>query len=268
MNIETIRGHFCAPEFKDSLPIIGFDVTGSTNDEAKRYAKNTVGVSRALIVADGQTAGRGRLGRSFISKKDAGVYMSLLLTHPSLTPADAPLVTAYAATVVRRAIFELTGLPTEIKWVNDITFGGRKLAGILTEGALSPEGGYEYCVVGIGINTHGKLLPPEICDIATTLEILGANVEREALIARITELFFGNLDTVGTPPVTVEYRRCSSVIGKRVTVIKKNESYPATVLGIGDRCELEIMRDGGERETLITGEVSVLLETTRNDIRL
>ena len=260
MKQEEIRGRICAPELKESLPIISFDSIGSTNDAAKEYARNNPECHRALIVADGQTRGRGRLGRSFISKTGAGIYMSLLLCRPDLSPADAPLVTAYAATVVSRAIFELTGLDTQIKWVNDILFEGKKLAGILTEGALLPSGGYEYCIVGIGINTGGRELPQEISDIATTLELSGISVEREALTARITEIFFEEIDTVGTIPVADEYRRRSCLIGKRVTVNKKSSSYPAAVLGITDRCELILALEGGKTETLITGEVSVLLE--------
>lgn len=256
MKQETIRGHICAPELKNGLPILTFGVTGSTNDEAKRYARENPEGKRALITADGQTAGRGRLGRSFISGEEMGVYMSLLLIRPELSPKDAPLITAYTATLVRRAILELTGLETEIKWVNDIVIRGRKLAGILTEGALLPSGEYEYCIVGIGINTRGRELPPEIRDIATTLELSGVTVEREALIAKITELFFENLDTVGTPSVAEEYRRHSSVIGKTVTVIKPDCRYTALVTGITDRCEL-VLEHSGTVEILSTGEVSV-----------
>ncbi len=252
---QKIRGCLRTPVVKD-IPIEVFPCIGSTNDEAKRYARGRT-EGRALIVAGCQSAGRGRLGRSFLSPEGRGVYMSLLLINPNLSPKDAPLITAYAATVVRKAIFELTSLDAKIKWVNDITHSDKKLAGILTEGTLSPSGSYEWCIVGIGINTHGSDFPPEIADIATSLESLGVSVVREELIARITELFFEGLDTVGTSEAAEEYRRHSSVIGRRVTVIKQGESYPATVIGIGERCEL-LINNGGTTETLISGEVSIL----------
>ena len=257
---QGIRGRFCAPVVKD-IPIIAFSSTGSTNDEAKRYAGSHHEKGRVLVVADGQTAGRGRLGRSFLSPNGRGIYMSLLLIRPDLSPTDAPLITAYTATVVRQAIFELTALDAKIKWVNDITVGDKKLAGILTEGALNPCGGYEYCVVGIGINTHGVDLPPEISDIATSLELQSREIDRETLIARITELFFEKLDTAGTLAVTEEYRRHSSVLGRFVNVIRPNGSYSAKVVGISERCELIVERDG-VTETLLSGEVSIRPQQT------
>lgn len=262
INNPSERGTGAAPDGESPYGISDIDITvlkstGSTNDEARRYAEGRGTESaRALIVSDGQTAGRGRRGRSFISLTGRGVYMSLLLLRPEILPTDAPLITAYAATVVREAIFELTALDAKIKWVNDITVGDRKLAGILTEGALSPSGGYEYCIVGIGINTHGLDFPPEIADIATSLEREGRLVDREALIARITELFFERLDTVGTPALVEEYRRHSSVIGRELTVITPEGSYSATAVGIGERCEL-LVEHGGMRETLLSAEVSI-----------
>ncbi|MBQ7363068.1 MAG: biotin--[Clostridia bacterium] len=245
------------PRVHDSVPIIVFESTGSTNDDARAYARTHPEERAALIVANSQTSGRGRLGRSFLSPASRGIYMSILLIRPELAPADAPLITAYAATVVRQAISDVCSLDTRIKWVNDITVSDKKLSGILTEGALLPDGSYEYCTVGIGINVSGCVFPPELKDIATSLECEGAAVGREALIARITELFFKKLNTVGTLPVAEEYRQHSSVIGRRVTVIKPDTRYGAEVTGITDRCELMLSLDGGGTEILSTGEVSI-----------
>lgn len=242
-------------ELLSGLPIFIYDTIGSTNTEAKLFAARE-GADRAVFIASEQTEGRGRRGRSFISE-DGGVYMSLLI-RPEGTVKDAVALTAYAAVTVREAIEELTGLSPEIKWVNDLMIGGRKLAGILTEGRVSQCGeGLEYAVVGIGINVHGTALHPEIADIATTLELEGATVSLEELIARVCELFCLGLDKVGTPALAEEYRRHSALIGKCITVIKLSESYPARVLGVTDRCELELELSDGSREILATGEVSV-----------
>jgi BirA family biotin operon repressor/biotin-[acetyl-CoA-carboxylase] ligase len=231
-----------------------YKTISSTNTMAKRHAENGR-VGSSIFIANEQTAGRGRLGRSFVSSMNKGLYLSILLSE-KLPPEFATALTTYMAVIASRAISALTGLTPDIKWVNDLYLSGKKCAGILTEGALLPSGEYEYCIVGIGINTRGTQLHSEICDIATTLEMLGATVEREALIAKITELFFENLDTVGTPCVAEEYRRHSSVIGKTVTVIKPDCKYTALVTGITDRCEL-VLEYSGTVEILSTGEVSV-----------
>ena len=250
-----IRESFKNRELLSELPILIYDTIGSTNTEAKNYA-NRNSAARAMFIASRQTEGRGRRGRSFISEK-GGVYMSLLL-RPDGAVKDAVPLTAYTAVKVRDAIEELAGLSPEIKWVNDLMIGGRKLAGILTEGRVADSGeGLEYAVVGIGINVHGTALHPEIADIATTLEIEGGTVFLETLIARIAELFFASLTEVGSWKIADEYRRHSNLIGKSVLVMKLSGSYPARVLGITDRCELELELEDGRREILATGEVSV-----------
>ncbi len=256
MDAEEIRGRITDPKIRSSLPIAVYDTVGSTNDEARAYAVCHPTEHAALIVADEQTSGRGRLGRSFFSRGGRGIYMSLVLIRPDITPELAPIITAYAATAVRQAISDVCSFDTQIKWVNDIVVKDKKLAGILTEGALSPEGGYEYCTVGIGLNVRGTDFPPSLRDIATSLELLGISASRSALIARITELFLEKLDTVGTKELAEEYRRHSSVIGREVTVIKPDESYTAEVTGITDRCEL-LLRHGGKTEILSQGEVSI-----------
>ena len=252
-----IRESFKNGELLSGLPIFIYDTIGSTNTEAKLFAASD-SATRAVFIASEQTEGRGRRGRSFISG-EGGVYMSLLV-RPEGTAKDAVALTAYAAVTVREAIEKLTGLSPEIKWVNDLYLNGAKLAGILTEGRVADgKEGLEYAVVGIGINVRGTALPSEISDIATTLELSGAEVSLEALIACVTELFYSNLDRVGTPTLAEEYRRHSALIGKSVTVMKLSESYPAKVLGVTDRCELELELSDGSREILATGEVSVRL---------
>ncbi len=257
-----------------TLPITVYPVIGSTNTAAIEYAKGlkTTPDTPLVFLANEQTAGRGRLGRTFISPPGDGIYLSILVPI-SLLPRDkengAPsptAITTYAATVMIKALSNLTPLTPVIKWVNDIYVGGRKLAGILTQGVLSCGGSIEYAVMGVGINVYGKELPKEIENIATTLErellLCGEGKKaavptRERLAAKIIELFIDNLDTVGTKEAAEEYRHSSYLIGKDINVIKVDRTYPAYIEGINDNCELILRLADGSQEVLATGEVSI-----------
>lgn len=252
-----IRESFTDGELARELPVFVYEVAGSTNDLAKNYALSSGDTpTRAIFIAKTQTAGRGRRGRSFLSP-EGGLYLSILLPT-DLPAADSVAVTAYTAVVVKRALLRTVGADVGIKWVNDVILGGRKLAGILAEGILK-EGTdrMRAVVVGIGLNINGKELDPEIENIATTLEREGFFTTPSELAAAIAEEFFGGLSDLGTPSLAEEYRAASTVIGKRVTVLRVTESYPATVLGITDACELRLRLDNGDEELLATGEVSI-----------
>lgn len=252
---QMLRESFRHRELSSELPIIIFNTTGSTNSEARAYLQKHK-PKHALFIADTQSAGRGRLGRSFISPS-GGLYMSLAV-RMSERQDNPELITSYAAVTVRQAIAKLTGKECQIKWVNDIILNGKKLAGILTEGVISPDTNrIEYAIIGIGVNILGSTLAPEISEIATTLELCGATVTREELCARITDLFLFGLDKVGTSECAEEYRRHSMLIGKEITVYKKDTAYAAFVKGISDKCELILELEGGYTELLSTGEVSV-----------
>ena len=258
-----IRESFKDGELLSGLPIFVSDVTDSTMQDAKKHKKPP---TRAIFLADEQTAGKGRLGRKFISDGGVGLYMTLIYT-PTGDVSDTVGITAYAAVVTRRAIYELTGIDPSIKWVNDIVKDGRKIAGILTEGIIDPDTGtLSRCLVGIGVNVSGRITAPEICDIATTLETLGGQVTREALAARITEIFYSELHKLESHAYSDEYRRHSSVIGKNVNVIRIDRTYPARVLDITDSCELVLSLEDGTREILATGEVSVREKKSRIEI--
>lgn len=132
-----------------------FDVLPSTNDYAKQLA--TEGKQEGTVVlADSQTAGKGRLGRRFFSPEHSGLYMSLIL-RPKAFQQDAGLLTACGAVAVHQAILELSGVCTDIKWVNDIYFKNKKLCGILAESQFTSSGSFDFVILGIGIN----LVPPK-----------------------------------------------------------------------------------------------------------
>lgn len=240
----------------DAVPrdinIVWLDFTGSTNTDAKLFARDAV--FDAVFVADRQTAGRGRLGRSF-SSDGGGLYMSLLFKR-TLLPDEAMKITVYAAVCAARVIKRLTELDVKVKWVNDLFLGKKKLAGILCEGACDEFGKITHAVLGIGINIF-KPEDPEISDIATSLsEHTDYLPSKEELAAAfICEMYTqAERDFIS---VINEYRSLSLLDGRRVTVIKPAEQYSARVLGIDDLGALVIENEDGKKEYLATGEVSV-----------
>ncbi len=238
------------------LPIFIYEVTDSTNLRALEYAKERGSYcGAAVFVALTQTAGRGRLGRSFASP-EGGIYMSILT--PCGSTADAVAITAYAATAICQALENECKIEPKIKWVNDLYLGGKKLSGILTQGVVDTESGkITHAVMGVGINLSGRL-PDEISGIATTVEAeCGTIPDRTALIAKIITLYLDSLNEVGTKKTADEYRRRSFLIGKSVRVIRVDREYTAKVDGISDSCELLLTLEDGSHEALATGEVSV-----------
>ena len=230
----------------------------STNKEARLYSAASSDKRTAVFIADGQTAGRGRRGRSFCSPHGVGLYMSFLL-YPEGAIGNFTSITTYTAVAVCRAIERICGLHADIKWVNDIYYKGRKLGGILTEGALSGDMvTAEQVVVGIGLNVLRCGLPDGLSDIAVSLEeACGKRIDRNLLIAEIIYELLGGLGSLGSHAVLEEYRRRSFLVGRDITVHRLDRSYPARVLGIGDDMSLRIRLSDGSEEKLITGEVSV-----------
>lgn len=239
------------------MKIFKYKITDSTNTRAKEYAKDECAEMPAVFIADGQTAGRGRRGRRFDSEVGAGLYMSILF-RPDSDTADAARITVRAAVSVCHALRSLCGARVGIKWVNDIFFEGRKLAGILTEGEIDGGGGFRYAVCGIGINLLSREFPEEISGLVTTLEdISGVRVDRDLLSERIASEFFAEQDF---SDIINEYRSLSVVIGKRVEIKRiSGERFFAEVLDITEDGALLVLRDGGVREELISAEVSVVL---------
>lgn len=247
-----------------NIEVIFLDETESTNDDAKRlgnegYEKN------AVIISDYQSKGKGRRGRSFSSPKGLGLYMSFLL-HPDIRVEDAYLLTCAAAVATARAISQITGKDADIKWVNDLYLGSKKICGILTEGSVSLETtGLDYAVVGIGVNIFApnEGFPPEIRDVAGALYEGGQAPDnvRNKLCAAIIDNFLKMTDE-GDRTFVKEYRDRSNLIGHYVKVNpygdtgRKLEGY-AKVLDIDDNCHLVVEYENGVRESLSTGEVSV-----------
>jgi BirA family biotin operon repressor/biotin-[acetyl-CoA-carboxylase] ligase len=228
--------------------VMVLEETDSTNTFLKKCAEAKE--EGAIVIAKKQTAGRGRLGRSFVSEKN-GLYMSVLL-KPENDPDKIMLITAMAAVAVLRAVKALGVGEPKIKWVNDIFVNDKKVAGILTEGVFK-EGKLDYAVLGIGVN----LVRPEggmdksISPIATYL--LENADDGNRFTADIINNFFS---IYRGEEFLSEYRSNSLLDGKMVAYFKDDVLHTATVLGIDDKCGL-ILNENGERVILKCGEVSV-----------
>lgn len=238
-----------------------YDEVESTNDLALEYARKHPG-REALFIAARQTKGRGRRGRSFFSPKDTGLYMSFLI-YPHVSFEEAALFTSLTAVALSEAIESSLGIKTGIKWVNDIYYNDRKVAGILTEGIASVEDqSLSHVVIGAGINVYDPYegFPGEIKDIAGYLLEASSGVnERAKLAAAFADRLFERLD-MPAGSFTEEYVNRSILIGKYVRVenfVKDQKQKYAKVLGIDGECRLLVEYDDGRREALLNGEVSV-----------
>lgn len=228
-----------------------FEEIDSTNNEAKRMCASGE-KSPALIVAESQTAGRGRLGRSFYSPAESGVYFSILF--PSLAPLKSAVsVTGAAAVAVMRAIRTLTGKQTSIKWVNDLYLDGKKVCGILAE-AVSVQDGAQHLIVGIGINLSTPDFPDDLQNKAGSL---GATVPRATLIAAVWRELLPFLIDPNSREWLDDYRAHSCVIGKPIVWARGTETHEGIALAINDNGELLVQSPNSPPETLRTGEISV-----------
>ena len=232
----------------------------STNSELKALAADGAPANLALV-AEQQTAGRGRMGRSFYSPPGTGLYISLLL-RPAVAAAKAMHMTACAAVAVSQTIEELTGRATRIKWVNDILIGEKKVCGILTEASIDCENGMlQYAVIGLGINIREPEggFPPELAGIA------GAVLDREQTLDIRCRLAAGVLDrlceytgALDDPAVFKTYRERSFLLGKDVNILRPGaEPVAAHVVDLNRDYSLRVRLNDGSFTDLNSGEVSI-----------
>lgn len=211
------------------------------------------------IVSGAQSAGRGRIGRQFFSPADSGVYLSVLL-HPQLPAKDSIRITTAAAIAACRAIEECTEEKPEIKWVNDVFVAGRKVCGILTEGAINLEtGGLEWAVMGIGLNVYEPEggFPEELSGIAGPICRSRKRELRSALAGSFLKHFAFIFDRLDNPTFAEEYRSRCFLLGKPIHVLKPGGAVNAQALDIDAECSLVVRYEDGSVETLSSGEVSV-----------
>ena len=254
---ETVERYLIRP--RDNFRVLS--ETDSTNSACRRLALEGA-PDGTVVLADCQTAGRGRRGRSFQSPAGKGLFLSILW-RPDCAPEQLLPLTALSAVAVCRAIRQVCGAQAQIKWPNDLVLSGRKLAGILTEMALEGESGHvSHVVVGIGINVHQRLtdFDGEVAQIATSLDLaLGGSACRAQLAAALLEeMDILRREVLFAPEKWLaEYRAACLNIGKTVQLIWGEEREPAQALAVDDRYGLVVRHRDGRVETLRSGEVSV-----------
>jgi BirA family biotin operon repressor/biotin-[acetyl-CoA-carboxylase] ligase len=237
--------------------VLRFESLPSTNTELARLASQ--GAEEGLsIVADEQTAGRGRLQRAWSSPKGAGLYFSILL-RPAIPPDYWPLITFMAVLAVGDALNEASGIQTDIKWPNDLLSGERKICGILAEAIETPSG--RAVIVGIGINLTQAAFPAELTGVATSvLEVSGRNPERETILAallRALTRWYSLLDEPsGREKIVAAWSsRSSYATGKLVHVSNGEEVWQGTTCGVEDDGALRVSTDNGEVKLVRAGDV-------------
>ncbi len=237
------------------------DVIDSTNTECKRRAM--VGAPEGLVVlAEEQTGGRGRLGRSFQSPRGCGLYLSALL-RPHAEPAAVTDFTAWVAVAVCDGIEAACGIRPRIKWTNDIVLNGRKLVGILTELGLESEtNSLQYLVTGIGVNVNHtpEDFSPDIRDMAVSLAMeLGHPVRRVELAAAIIRALDRMYRSFPQDKQRYldQYRADCLTPGNRVQLVTPVSRQEAYALEIDDQFRLVVELEDGTRKALSAGEVSV-----------
>ncbi|HTX21272.1 MAG TPA: biotin--[acetyl-CoA-carboxylase] ligase [Candidatus Aquilonibacter sp.] len=245
--------------------IIGRDIqvfqqTASTNDVIEKLARDGVREG-AVVFAESQTKGRGRLGRKWISPARKGLWFSILL-RPDLRPQETTQLTVASATALRRAIISETNLQPEIKWPNDILLGGKKVAGILTE--LSAElDRVKHVVLGIGIdvNLDADELPAELKKTATSLKIeTGENVSRAKLaveILRELDADYLRICAGKFSEVADEWEAHCTTIGKNVIVQTGNRKIRGRSESLDDDGALLLRTEHGHIERIIGGDVTL-----------
>lgn len=236
-----------------------YPVTDSTNNQAKLLAKQGAPQGTVLI-AGNQTAGRGRMGRTFQSPGGQGVYLSVIL-RPNCAPTELMHLTCAVGAAMVKAVEHTCSIRPQVKWINDLVINGKKLGGILTEMSLA-NGKADYAVVGIGINCLQKKedFPAEISDMATSLSMVcGKPILPECLAAAMIEALWQMEKSLLTEKHRwmAAYKAHCVTLGKDIQLIRGGQVIPGKALDIDDDGGLVVQYADGSIGTVSSGEVSV-----------
>ena len=239
--------------------IIVYDEIDSTNNEAKKRAAAGEPHGTAVI-ADRQTMGKGRLGRSFVSPPGTGVYMSVII-RPELSAENAGLITSAAAVAAAEAVEKLCRQKVMIKWVNDLYLNDKKICGILTEASMGLEmKALDYAVIGIGINVRSvrTLFDEELSLRASSIEDeTGIRADRNELCAELLNRLEYWLSSIEQREFLHEYRRREYLTGKLITANVGNSTIVGSAVGIDNNANLMIELPSGEIRHLNSGEANL-----------
>lgn len=247
--------------------IVHYESTGSTNEDAKRLAHEGA-AHGTVVMADAQSAGKGRRGRTWQSPAGSNLYFSLML-KPEFAPDKASMLTLVMALSVVQALNKQTkaAFDYQIKWPNDIVVNGRKLCGILTEMTMV-NGAIESVVIGVGINVNQEYFDDEISDCATSLLLEkkrnGTQAmipDRMELLKSVLEIFDANYEmfceNLNLDFMKADYESSLANMNNRVKVLEPTGEYEGEALGINEQGELMVRISDGSTKAIYAGEVSV-----------
>ena len=237
-----------------------FDTITSTNDVLKQMALQGA-PEGTVLVADSQSGGQGRLGRTFLSPSGVGIYLSVLL-RPACMPGELMHLTCASALAACDAIEQAAGFRPGVKWTNDIVYQKRKLAGILTELGLNQDGSTAYAIIGIGINCtqHPEDFPKELQEIAGSLKMVSEReIDRTLVAAKMIEAFYemnrGLLEKKSQ--MISDYRKACITLGQEISVFRNGINRHGRALDVDEDGALLVAYEDGSTETVNSGEVSV-----------
>jgi BirA family biotin operon repressor/biotin-[acetyl-CoA-carboxylase] ligase len=232
--------------------------TDSTNTAGMNLAQKGA-EHGTVVVAEEQTGGRGRLGRTWYSEKSSGIYVSVIL-RPPFSPAAAPILTLMAGVATQHALSAATGLNVDIRWPNDLLVNGKKVAGILTE--MNAELGRLHAVVlGIGINVNHSEMPAELKLTATSLRIESqrswSRVQICVALLKELERFYHLLLEKGNAAIAERWAAASTYAnGKRIRIVTPEAESVATTVGLDPSGALRVRYDDWHEEALVAGEIA------------
>ena len=249
-----------SPEYPWKEHFHFFSELDSTNDRLKVMARQGAPHGTVLL-ADRQTGGHGRMGRTFLSPEGMGVYLSILL-RPNCAPADLMHLTCATGVAMCEAVEQAARFRPGIKWTNDLVYGKRKLGGILTELGLNPKGGVDYAIIGIGINCCQAEtdFAPEIRDIAGSLSMAaGREIDRSQVAAAMMDALCrmsGNLLS-GKAWLLDQYRKDCITVGQDISLLRGEEVRHGHAVDVDDNGALVVAFPDGSMEAVNSGEVSI-----------
>lgn len=234
--------------------------TDSTNEEIKRCLSTHSSELGLIVIADGQTRGRGRRGRTWHSEPGTGIYLSTLI-RPDLFPEQLPILTLMAGLATAKAVNEFIPHPAQLKWPNDLLLKGKKIAGILCErhSAKIPA-----VIIGIGINANQNHFPRNLKEIATSLKLeFGKDVNRTALIKSLItqlDLLCSQLKEKKIQGIIDNWTQNTDLFGKTISLKKANQNTIGKAIRLDRQGRLVIINESGEEMAFDSGEVSISKE--------
>ena len=242
-----------------NIDIYTYKTTSSTNEVAKKLAL-TGAKHGTVVISEEQTAGKGRMGRSFYSPANTGIYMSIIL-RPTLTAMDSVLITTSSSVAICDAIHKVTGIECQIKWINDIYINNKKIGGILTEASTNFESGtIDYLILGIGINFNNPKdnFPDALKEIAGSLYKGNSNgVNRNMLCAKIVNNILSIIPKIKDYDFIPEYKKRSIILNKEIMYTSGGVYSKGKAIDINKDGSLVIKHDDGSIKVLNSGEVSI-----------